>query len=579
MDETTYRYLGFEMKNGEVDRNEMMSKLEQRIAEKLQEPSQSVDVFESRNWIHFINQNVMSVIRFNSGTVRFTLEWLDRMDMTIRQHLTKQGLLMKRGMATSRLYMKPNDTGLGLKSCVGDSLLELIRILLQYKWGTIFRSEWFWRMEELTKRNGKGMWLREIEKVLKRFDASLEWLMERIAMREDEMEEIKRNEEMEAREKDRMMNAKKLKSIAEVLEEVEVLIDTHFFDEFSKTKSSMCLKQVIANQSVIELRLFKKTWRTLNCTPKTMKIIREIQENILCVGKRKKLITKKKGATKCWCSKAGQTLNAKHIISCCRKVSGEINARHDVVVNILLNNILVQRGLITHEQEWDDRKMVRTGNDEITIGTEHWRSDEWKGKGRVAGAKLKPDLVWLRRDSGAQWRKVVVDVKVTSTDKMNEAFKEKDEKYREWTVRETREKKVEKAVMVPIIISHDGAVHRDTVRRWKDIARDIKVDWVRMAQSVLRYNVVIVGKFFNKGSWVSETWRRDHPEEFADDADDPPERMLTAAERRERLHLEPDFESAVCVRPSGTPPPHGVRLTSAGMVHPNQHDARTNQPT
>ena len=29
-----------------------------------------------------------------------------------------------------------------------------------------------------------------------------------------------------------------------------------------------------------------------------------------------------------------------------------------------------------------------------------------------------------------------------------------------------------------------------------------------MAQNVLRYNVVIVGKFFNKGSWVSDVWRR-----------------------------------------------------------------------
>ena len=43
----------------------------------------------------------------------------------IRQHLTKQGLLMKRGMATSRLYMKPDDMGTGLKSCVGEYLLEL----------------------------------------------------------------------------------------------------------------------------------------------------------------------------------------------------------------------------------------------------------------------------------------------------------------------------------------------------------------------------------------------------------------------------------------------------------------------
>ena len=42
-------------------------------------------------------------------------------------------------------------------------------------------------MEEITKRNGKGAWLREIEKALKRFDASLEWLLERIRMREEEI--------------------------------------------------------------------------------------------------------------------------------------------------------------------------------------------------------------------------------------------------------------------------------------------------------------------------------------------------------------------------------------------------------
>ena len=83
---------------------------------------------------------------------------------------------------------------------------------------------------------------------------------------------------------------------------------------------------------------------------------------------------------------------------------------------------------------------------------------------------------------------------------MNEAFNEKDKEYREWTTKETRESKVVMAVMVPLIVSHDGAVHRDTVKRWKDFAPDVQVDWVRMAQSVLRSNVVIVGKFFNKGA-------------------------------------------------------------------------------
>ena len=42
MDETTYKYLGFEMKKGEVARNEMMKKLEERIRDKLEEPSKRV---------------------------------------------------------------------------------------------------------------------------------------------------------------------------------------------------------------------------------------------------------------------------------------------------------------------------------------------------------------------------------------------------------------------------------------------------------------------------------------------------------------------------------------------------------
>ena len=180
--------------------------------------------------------------------------------------------------------------------------------------------------------------------------------------------------------------------------------------------------------------------------------------------------------------------------------------------------------------------------------------------------------------TGGQWRKVVVDVKVTSTDKMNEAFKEKDDKYREWTTQETREKKVGMAVMVPLIISHDGAIHKGSVMRWKGFSPDLELSWVRMAQSVLRYNVVIVGKFFNKGSWASDAWRMEHPDELLDEPTDPPERMPTIEERREQLNIGNEFEGAVSVRSPGTPPPHGVRLTPAERGIPNLQRERTNQP-
>ena len=79
------------------------------------------------------------------------------------------------------------------------------------------------------------MWLREIEKALKRFGASLEWLMERVQIREEEIEEVRKGE-IEETEKEQTLRVKRMKSIEDVLEEVGVLVDTHFFMEFSETK-------------------------------------------------------------------------------------------------------------------------------------------------------------------------------------------------------------------------------------------------------------------------------------------------------------------------------------------------------
>ena len=240
-------------------------------------------------------------------------------------------------------------------------------------------------MEELTKRNGKGVWMREIEKALKRFDASLGWLMERVGMRDEEIDKIRQDGQIEEGAKKEKLRAMKMRSIDEVLEEVEVLIDTHFFDQFSKTRSSLFLKKVVSNQGAIEMNLLKKTWSSLNCSPKTMKVVREIQENLLCVGKRKTLITKKAAETKCWCSKSGLTQSAKHAVSCGRKVSSEINTRHDIVVNIVLNNILRQRGLASHEQKWEERKMIGEGKTRSPSGLSTGGPMSGRGKGESLG--------------------------------------------------------------------------------------------------------------------------------------------------------------------------------------------------
>ena len=126
----------------------------------------------------------------------------------------------------------------------------------------------------------------------------------------------------------------------------------------------------------------------------------------------------------------------------------------------------------------------------------------------------------------------MVDVKVTSTVKLNEAFKEKDEKYRVWATQDPRKESLKGGDGPPHHLPRRGRPQRHCQEREK-LRPDIHVDWVRMAQSLIRYNVVIVGKFFDKGSWVSEAWRKAHPEEFEEEHQGAPERIPTVEERRE----------------------------------------------
>ena len=111
----------------------------------------------------------------------------------------------------------------------------------------------------MIERNGKGIWSREIEKALPRFDASLEWFMERVQMREEQLEKFKTDGQMEECAKMKMLRDRRRKSIDEVLEEVEVVVDTHFFNKLSETNSSVFLKKAIENQNAIEMNLLKKT--------------------------------------------------------------------------------------------------------------------------------------------------------------------------------------------------------------------------------------------------------------------------------------------------------------------------------
>ena len=95
-----------------------------------------------------------------------------------------------------------------------------------------------------------------------------------------------------------------------------------------------------------------------------------------------------------------------------------------------------------------------------------------------------------------------------------------------------------------------------------------------MARSVLRYNAVIVGKFFNKGSWVSEAWRKEHHGHF--EADEPP-KSTEAEERMERLNPEQVPKNAACAVFWHTTFTRSW-FTPAGRGTQNSENERTNKP-
>ena len=100
-----------------------------------------------------------------------------------------------------------------------------------------------------------------------------------------------------------MIGAKRLKSIADVLEEVDVLNDTHFFDQFYEKKSKKFLKNVVENQNTIDISLLRKSRRSLNCTPKNNESDHGDPGKPPLRWEEERIDHQEKADTKCWCSK------------------------------------------------------------------------------------------------------------------------------------------------------------------------------------------------------------------------------------------------------------------------------------
>ena len=162
---------------------------------------------------------------------------------------------------------------------------------------------------------------------------------------------------------------------------------------------------------------------------------------------------------------------------------------------------------------------------------------------------------------------MVVDVKVTSTEKKNKAFRE-NKIPRLGDQRDTRKKKVRKAVVVPIIISHDGTstkTQSDDGRTLHPTSRSTGCEWHKMSFAIMWS---LSGRSSTKGAGSPRPGEKPTPRSLKLRPKEPHKESLQS--RSEESSSTLTLNSWVlCVRPSCTPPPHDVRLTSAARGNPN----------
>ena len=85
--------------------------------------------------------------------------------------------------------------------------------------------------------------------------------------------------------------------------------------------------------------------------------------------------------------------------------------------------------------------------------------------------------------------------------------------------------------MVPIIISHDGAVHIDTVRRWRGIATTSKWSGSGWHRASCATTLSSSGSTSIRAAGYMKRGRRSIPEEFEEEPGSLPERIQNAEER------------------------------------------------
>jgi len=396
-----------------------------------------------------INTEIISKLRYSFGIVYWSKTILNKIDTMILSYIEDTKLKYK-GTTKWRYYLPTKELGLGLKSVKVVYLQELVNL-----------------KKELNKKED----IREIYKSYeesicksKRITEQIIGIAKSLEINTDELTEKIANED----ETNKWIQQEAYKYY--VKQWVKLQCAGYIYKELNKEE--------------IDKKATTNAWKNLGFNDQKLGTVMAFQEKVTTIGSRLAKCTKNERMTLCYrCHEKEETIL--HVLSSCSGRRGDYIKRHDRV------------GIVIYQAALKKFDIIKTKITEpITINCEKY-SIIWNQQITSKQKGCQPDLTIINKEKKYG---ILIDIAIVNTNRMNEAYKSKIDTYKDTSVKIKQEKELNSIRVIPVIISNDGLIYKQTTALMEEVG--IKVDWDEAIREVLHINQEIIIRCYSKrGKW------------------------------------------------------------------------------
>ena len=437
-----YRYLGLPSGDKVVTEaaiEEIKKKIKDRMEQLDRNNSSSV------NYITRLRSLIVSLMRYSFATIDWPITQLNEIDALVRKQMTKAGMY-GRGMSRPRLYVSRKELGHGVP-CIRDEYgYELLTVLTHYEWTEDQNTAIIVEQDE---ENVNSMRKRMMKVFRKKISLA-------------EIDKIK--------QKYQDKQGDKKKNLVSFIHEVRKKVETYYINEWKQQKVVGELRRQFESEHVHKVET-GKVWAKFNIKKSAYRWVVRMQEGSTMNGNKRAQLTGNPQAKFCKLCKNRIASNNHVLLECILNRKKHIK-KHDYIAEQGYRKMEDKKGFprevpIQHYQEKEDMKMFWNTNVVSTA---------------AGGFPKRPDVMYKDKENI-----IIMDAALVADHNIHKTFAHKLKKYDELIEFFKSGMRVRKEVIIPLVISINGLIHKDTIRLLKK--ERIAIDWITVVRNILVRNM------------------------------------------------------------------------------------------